>query len=434
MWNAGLNGARSPFKNKSMVRRPIESPQNFEIEDYAKVEIIDAPRSVFLGIRLDEATGEEIEEFHLPLDDESHETSIAFIGGSGSGKTVGITRFLDELRWDYGRSVLIFDSKNQYIHMNEPNKDEKHIKILEEYGEKPRGVNNLRIYVPNHIIKKDGTEYCKMMYEYTNTWIIKTGNVDATGLLLLGNKELSGKDYVLILGGVVDSLKEDARENGVKFTIDNLIAQLEMEKEEMSAKKRSTDTLEVMIDALVKAGIISDDGNEILELFHKPKRRDGEVVIFNTAGSSPDDMQTKGLIANMISSICQELKLHINRKTKIPYYQPIIVVEEASIYYGRKTESKLLEAFNQLQNVMGRSAGILRTYVYQNEKQAADGLLDNDNMQIIINTKQSIILKDGMGTQMHGKGLAWVKIRNVSFMPDTEFLIKILPPKCEIGS
>jgi hypothetical protein len=164
----------------------------------------------------------------------------------------------------------------------------------------------------------------------------------------------------------------------------------------------------------------------------------GDVVIFNTAASGAQDIQTKGLITNMITSICDKLKLEIDTKLRIPLYRPIIVIEEASQYYGKHSDVNMLQAMNSMQNVMGRTAGILRIYIYQNDKQPADGLLDNDNLQVIIRLYQSIKLPPSdyypQGKDVYKKGLARVQIRNVTFMQDAEWLVQILPPKCEIGS
>lgn len=432
MWGATRWGGRTPFK-KRLVHRPIQPPTINDFEDMADdVYDIYPPRAIKLGVLIDEFTGEEIEDFWLPIADEAHEPSIALIGGSGSGKTVAATRLIDEMRRRYGRSLLIFDSKNQYINMNKENEDKNHMEILERIGEKTSGCDEIKIYIPKHVIRKDGEEFCKLTYQYTDDWIINTGDIDATALLMLGQKKLSDRDYINVLASIIDNLRVKEREEGLKFNLDTIIDELEAEKEEMPAKKRSVDTLMVMIDNLAKGGIIADDGNSVMELFHKPKRINGNVVIFNTAGSSPDDIQTKGLITNMVSSISQKLKLYIDKVTKLPMYCPIILIEEASLYYGKNTDSKMLEAFNHLQNVMGRTAGIMRVYVFQNDKQPAEGLIDNDNMQIIIRMMQSVTLKNGR--QIFGKGYAWVNIRNVDFMQDQSFLVRIYPPKCEIGS
>lgn len=454
-FNAGVFSANTPLRNNLVPKRQI-----VDFDDYEEPEVtheIDAPRIIKLGYELDWETGEPLLDengdeqfFYLPFDHESHETSIVLIGSSGSGKTVACTRILDELRRDYGRSVLIVDSKNQYINMRNPNPDKNHLRILEEAGENPEGVENVTVYLPKHVIKKQGTKFCKYKYKYDKTWTIKTGEVDATGLLLLGNKDTTGKDYINTLAGIVDDLKEDERENGIPFTIEVLKDAFKAEIKRVQAKKRSVDVLTVMVDNLQKAGIISDDGNSVMELFHKPKARfnsrtrtwkttgKGDVTIFNTAASGAQDIQTKGLITNMISSVSDKLKLEIDMENRIPLYRPIINVEEASQYYGIYSDNDMLQAMNQMQNVMGRTAGILRTFIYQNEKQIASGLLDNDNVQIIIKLYQSIKLPPSPmyphGKDVHKKGLAKIQIRNVTFMQDAEFLVQILPPKCEIGS
>ena len=77
--------------------------------------------------------------------------------------------------------------------------------------------------------------------------------------------------------------------------------------------------------------------------------------------------------------------------------------------------------------------------MYQFKEQAISGLFENDNLNIIIEMFSSVKLKDSetnerTGRQIAKKGLALVKIRNVDFMPDWEFLVQILPPKCNVQS
>lgn len=420
--------------------RRYVNPDDFN-ERPPEPKVFEAPRTIKLGIQLDKETGEPTGEFNLPMDDEAHETAIVFIGASGTGKTVGVTRIVDEMRRQYGRSVLIFDSKNQYKFMNKPNKDPNHIRILEEWGEVPSSAGNLRIYIPYHILRKNGKVFCETQYEYTNTWVIKTNQVDAAGMLMLGNKDTEGKDYVNLLAAIVDEMRERERDEHIPFNLETLKGEIRAEQEKGDGKERSTKSLLAMLDILERTSMISDDGNEIMELFHEPKRKEaGDVMIFNTAGSSPEDIQTKGLITNMINGVCYELKKYINLKTKKPMYKPIILAEEASVYYGSKSDNRLIRAFDHLQNVVGRSLGIMRIYVYQNDKQPAKGLIDNDNVQIIIKTVQSLNLEDEYGNipeypeQISGKGLAIVTIRNVSFMDDATFYVQILPPRCDIGT
>lgn len=366
--------------------------------------------------------------------------------------TITVTRLVDELRRNFGRPVLIFDAKNQYSSMTLPNQNVIHCKILEENGEKPEGVENLKTYIPKNMVKKYGEFVCKDRYNYTNLWKIKTSDIDATGMLMLGQKATSDRDYVMSLSGVVDSLKEIERNDGIPFTMDSLMQTLQSEIERISAKKRSLEPLIAMFDNLIQAGMLGDDGNDVLELMHKPyvrildspegyvykTKKAGDVSIFNTCGT-PNNISVRGFITNIFNALSNKLIYCYDKKTKLPEYRPIIVVEEASMFYGKYSDGDMIEAIGQMMDVFGRSAGVTRILMYQFKEQAISGLFENDNLNIIIEMFSSIKLKDPetnerTGRQIAKKGLAVVKIRNVDFMPDWEFLVQILPPKCNVQS
>jgi hypothetical protein len=400
-------------------------------EYYNKIEVENVGMGEYFGFVLDGDSLFLLEDFTV------------------SHNTVAAARLMDEMRRKYGRCLVIFDVKNQYISMSQPNRNPKHVEILREHGEEPEGVENVRVYIPRHMIKKFGKEVCENLYEYTDIWTIKTSDLDASSMLILGNKDKDGKDYVNMLCGIMDNIKEQERENGFKITVDSLMNVFQLETDK-PGKKRSGDVLMAMLDNLANSSLISDDGNDITELFHKPKAiykpetdtyvttGKGDVAIFNSAGAGADDIQTIAIVNNMVSSICNNLILKMNKQYKIPLYRPFITVEESSVYYGKDSDPSLLRAFNYLENVMGRSSGIGRMYIYQKEEQVPKGILYGDNcVQVLIRLMKSTKLAgDGMreGPEIFKKGLAKVEIRNVGYMNNKTFLIQILPPKCDISS
>lgn len=458
--NVKMFNANSPFK-KRLVRRPPPVPQSYD--DYLDNEAdnlyeVTPPRSIKLGNIVDEYSGELIgEPYMLPIHDELHDPAVVVIGASGSGKTVTVSRLIDELRRDYARSLLILDAKNQYVEMNLANQDEGMCNILRENGEEPEGAENLKVFIPKNIIKKYGEEMAKEMFHYTHTWKIRTSEIDATGLLMIGQKAMSDRDYVNVIAAVIDNLNEEMRNTGHETTIDDLMMAMQSEVERVPQKKRSIDPLIAMLDNLHQSSMLGDDGNSVLELLQKPytrvyKTRDGDykyvtkkagdVTVFNSCGN-PQNITTKGLITNIINSLCNKLIFEFDKKTRIPLYRPILVIEEASMFYGKKSDSDMVDAISQLQDVVGRSIHCMRIFVYQYREQAISGFLENDNVSCIINMVQSMNLrnhgdpddwKKWTGRQVSMKGLAIVEIRNVSFMPDWISVIQVLPSKCQVRS
>lgn len=412
---------RSPF-NVRLVKRPHFVPDVVDLQEGNKVNVI-PPRYIKLGVNLSPVTGEPLGDFYLPFDDREHEPAMLIYGGSGSGKSTTLMRIHSELAIRYGRSQTIFDFKNQYRFANQPNNNPKHVEILRAHGEEPRGINTIKCYLPVHIVDRWGDEFCKSNYNHTNTWKMNINDCDAAGLLLLGQKEAEGRTYV----NVLDAAMSEVRRNYKKLTIDTLNEELQTTLIEEPGSKKSVDTLMSMISSLVKLRVLGDDGNSILELMHPPKRpgQCGDVFVFNLSGAGPTDVQTKGMLVNLINGICHTLKIRTD-------VQPVVGIEEASTFFGRDSGEYLLGALNQFHYVVGRSEGIFRIYVYQNAKQMPPGLYEDVGIPIVIETMNNIRL--GNHQQLFGAGLAKVSIRHTSFMANDVFLVRVLPPKCRLVS
>lgn len=434
-----MGGTRSPFKG-NIQKRPHFNNDVVQVMEPVEDPVIEAPRTILLGRRLDKETGEDMGPFHLPIDDIDHEPSILVEGGPGTGKSVCIARMFSELVLE-GRSGILCDFKGQYANMNAPNRNEKHIEILSNFGEVPRGLGKIDVWLPNHIIERKGEEYCKLKYNYNKRYIIRTEDMDAGGLLLLGGKSTEGKDYVMLLDTLLASLKKGAREGMVQFTLDTIVDELNTLKEDVDGTKRSVNVLEIMLHNLMVSGVISDNGTSIFDLIDKPRRdgKPGKVSIFNTGAAGPDDVQSKGVIANFVNALCNSLmtEWEIIDGERVNAYRPILFIDEASTYFNSYSSQMVMSAFNLLQYVDGRTLGICRAYVYQTQAQMPKNLKDSDTMPIYIKLQQFLDLVDLQGNivgQINRPGLAKISIKNVSFMQNQEFYVQILPPKCDIGS
>lgn len=435
-------GVESPF-NGRLVRRPqfssIQRAPEPIIEMPKKTEaVIHAPRTLLLGRRLNKETGEDMGPFYLPIDDLWHEPSMVIEGGPGTGKSVSFARIVSELIIE-GRSVILCDFKGQYSVMSKPNTNPDHIKILKEFGEEPMGMGNIDVWLPNHIVNRLGPDYCKLKYNYDKTYTIRTEDMDAGGLLLLGNKATEGKDYVLLFDTLLATLKKDARNGELTYNIETIIELLTELKESIPGTKRSVNVLEIMLHNLVSAGVIADNGNKIFEMIERPKTdgTPGKLSIFNSGAAGPSDIQSKGIMANLINGLMTSLMTEWERVDgkDVNSFRPGFFVDEASTYFSKASSQMVMSAFNNLQYVNGRTLGILRAYVYQTKAQQPKDLTDSDTLPIYIKLQQSLPLYDSDGMQvdeLNGKGLAIISIKNVSFMKNQTFYAKILPPKCDV--
>lgn len=411
---------RTPFSLR-LIKRP-HFKNISDIRENNKVNV-DPPRYIRLGIQLDPMNGTEIGDFYLPFDSREHEPAAIIIGGSGSGKSVCLARIHSELSFQYSRSQTILDFKNQYRLAYLPNDDSKHIKILRKYGESPRGISAVKCFLPIHIIDRWGEDFCRANYGYSDTWKMRINDCDASGLLMLGQKETEGRGYVNILDAAMSVLR---RRDG-KITMDSLLQELEVTEEEAPGSKKSVAALTSMLYALEKTRVLADNGNDVLELMHKPRKPGvgGDFFVFNLSGAGPDDIQTKGMLVNLINGICHRLKTNLD-------IQPVLGIEEASTFFNRNSPTYLKDAFNQLHYVVGRTEGIFRIYVYQRKEQTPINLLEDKGLPILIETMNNFML--GNGEQIFKAGLAKVHIRNTTFMSSDVFLIQVLPPKCKVLS
>lgn len=75
--------------------------------------------------------------------------NVGIFGTIGSGKS-NTTQVLIEEATEAGWAVVVVDVEGEYVKMDEPTTDPRMVHILkEEFGLKPAGVKDLRVYVPN---------------------------------------------------------------------------------------------------------------------------------------------------------------------------------------------------------------------------------------------------------------------------------------------
>jgi len=255
-----------------------------------------------------------------------------------------------------------------------------HVAILEEFGETPIGMGNIDVLLPNHIVNRLGPDYCRLKYRYDKPYTIRTEDMDAGGLLLLGNKQTDGKDYVLLFDTLLATLKKDARNGEMEYDINTIIDLLNQTKERIEGTKRSVNVIEIMLHNLVTAGVIADNGNSIFEFLEIPKKTGklGKLSIFNTGAAGPSDVQSKGIIANLINGMMLSLMTEWERidGKVVNALRPGFFVDEASTYFSKEASSMVMSAFNNLQYVNGRTLGIFRGYVYQTKAQQPKDLTD----------------------------------------------------------
>ena len=167
--------------------------------------------------------------------------------------------------------MIVIDPIGVFWSMKFPNKEEKEIKSLGEWGLLPEGLDNLKVFVPGGIAKEvpkttyDSTFSLKTSLLTGEDWCLTFGidRFSPTGLLLEKALQNVSKGYKEIEGKKADK-KED------KYSLDDIVHCLESSAELNSREKGfKQDSIRALISRFEAAkawGIFSEHGTPLSEL------------------------------------------------------------------------------------------------------------------------------------------------------------------------
>lgn len=252
---------------------------------------------------------------------------VVFIDGSrGSGKSYGLGVIAEELALNNEFiGQIVVDPVGVFWSMKFPNREKKELDVLKEWGLEPKGLDNLKVFVPEGV----ASQISKETYDETfslfpsllsvEDWCLTFGidRFSPTGLLL--EKTLSFvKD-----GYIAGDTKEDAElkeilPKGSQFTLEDIIFCLRNNNDYKSSQKGyKPDSIRALVSRFEAAkswGIFTDHGTPLSKL-----SRERQLTILDT--SFLDDNITALVIGILARRILAARKL-VTRQDAISKLDP----------------------------------------------------------------------------------------------------------------
>ena len=241
---------------------------------------------------------------------------VVFIDGSrGSGKSYGLGVIAEELATNNPYiGQIVVDPVGVFWSMKYPNQEKKEIEELEKWGQKPRGLNNIKVFVPEGVIGKVSKEtYDETFSMYpsmllADDWCLTFGidRFNPTGLLL--EKTLSFVKHGYKAGDPNDAEKEIEQipAKGNLYNLDDIIFCLvnanEFKSSSSGYKQDSIRALVSRFEAAKSWGIFSDHGTPLSKL-----SKEKQLTILDT--SFLDDNITALVIGILARRILSARKL-----------------------------------------------------------------------------------------------------------------------------
>lgn len=237
--------------------------------------------SLFLGkVREQESDANEKKIF---LD--SLNPHVVFVcGARGSGKSYILGVIAEELALQNPNvGVIVIDPIGVFWSMKYPNKEEKEIDLLKEWSLAPKGLDNLKVFIPEGIKGKvpgetfDSTFAIQPSLLTADDWALTFGidRFSPSGLLLDKVLKNAEHGYKNIKGKYIKAKEKN-------YSIDELIECLETDAEinsrEKGFKQDSVRALVSRLDSAKAWGIFSKDGTPLTEL-----SRESQLTVIDTS-------------------------------------------------------------------------------------------------------------------------------------------------------
>ena len=251
---------------------------------------------------------------------------IVFIDGSrGSGKSYGLGVIAEELAvTNPFIGQIVVDPVGVFWSMRFPNQEKKELEILEKWNLKPKGLDNLKVFVPDGMVDKISKDTYDETFSLfpsmleSEDWCLTFAidRFNPTGLLL--EKTLSFVKNGYIAGDPKsDSELKEILPKGSQFTLGDIIYCLQNNTEFKSSQKGyKPDSIRALVSRFEAAkswGVFSDHGTPLTKL-----SREGQLTILDT--SFLDDNITALVIGILARRILSARKL-VTRQDAIKKFE-----------------------------------------------------------------------------------------------------------------
>lgn len=388
---ARVGGAYTPFRR---IQQGFHQPEP-QMEPQTSNTV--PARSILLGEHLHSGTGEILGEAYLPLPNHLYKTkeAICVEGGTGSGKTVIMRRIAEYFAKEEGRCVIIFDiTKDQYWAFNQPQNDQGMLQKLEEVGIAPTTIPDVEVYAPIYDIPRVGEETMRRDFHMTKPLSIRTEGLTPAGFFELGDIDPSGRVYKLYLDAILNV------PSGQK-TANYIMSELQSRMTDKTLA-RSITSLVNLFRPLMEQGIIRDDGTDVREMLHPPRKgRAGKISVISLITTEANDNRKNALVAAVINQIFNIIK---NDRT----IRPVIMSDEIK-FIAPHDASDSPATYGIMSNMfnLSRAWGATEVYGFQRRQDVAEFLLASP---YYIKLQQSLTF--GNGNTATGKGYGQLFISN----------------------
>ena len=304
-------------------------------------------------------------DVRISIDSNTLTRHIGIFGTTGSGKS-NCLQVIAEEATKAGQGVLIFDIEGEYVRMNEPS-DELH-SLLTEFGDKPEGVRDLKVYVPaqnsslNPDAKKFGIPLADIDLEIFSE-VLGLSAFERVYLFEVARKtkDRSGSFHAFDISALVDALRKRIEAQVENTTLPEAVAEAHM-------------GLYTKLSLAQKAGIIDSHSEKVAaETICTPGRI--SVIDMNEAS----DLVRNICVAHFLKEIFQY-------KTRYPHTCPVIIFAEEIHTFISKTKRKTMIATLTMLTEMarqGRKRGVSLGLVSQQPALVPAELIELCNTRII---------------------------------------------------
>jgi ABC-type dipeptide/oligopeptide/nickel transport system ATPase component len=411
------SGVYSPFNRRLIHRPPRILP--------SKSTVKRPERAIRIGDHINPYTGEiTMGQSYIPLSRlEGTNRAIGIFGETGAGKSVTARDIIEYFSIEEGRCVIIFDdTKNQYWSFKQKQDRAPMVNKLRSLGLEPMAIPEVCVYAPAYDEPVLGIENMRRDFYVDKLLSIKTSAITAEAFFELGNIDSSGRMYH-------NQLKRILNVPAEQRTVDYIKNELALGMVDTTLK-RSISSLINIFEPLCSMGIIRDDGTDVKEMLHPPRKgKPGRISVINLATSKANDCRKNAIV----STICQQIFDYVRADRNI---KPVIFLDEAKSYIGKKSSEATLSAFSLL-HLQGRAWDITRIWGFQNQDDIVDWVF-NGNTNYLIEMKKSLPLLDGgrdadgiirNPTVINDSGLAHIYIKGSGdpSIPDMDMYAKVFP-------
>ncbi len=341
--------------------------------------------------------------------------------------SITLRDIVEYFAYEEGRSVIVFDdTKNQYWSFKYKQDRLKMLDKLKSLNIEPIEIPETTVYSPAYDEPVLGFKTMQQFKHVDKLLSIKTSALTVASFFELGNIDPSGRMYY---NKLMEILNVPAKER----TIEYINSQLDAGMSDPTMKK-SISSLKNIFNPLCNMGIIRDDGTDVNEMLHPPRKgKPGKVSVINLSTSVADDCRKSAVVATIcqqIFDICRQ-----NAENGI-FFEPIVVLDEAKAYIGKQASLATRNGFSLL-HLQGRAWGIIPVFGFQLQSDICEWIFGG-NTNYLIEMKKSFPLLDGgrdennrmtQPTVLSGSGFAHIFINGSGDenIPDMDMYVKVLP-------